>query len=188
MSRAVTIVDRLAALLVGLALIAVGVGVLVWGTGLIADRHDVVTMPGLVTITDTAWWPWVTTGAGVVLVLGGMRWLMSHGPAQRVRQLTLPGSGRTGRLSADLGALANAAAANLNSHAAVRSAKGKALLDHGVPAIYLDATATSADTLADVTAAADDIATTTATVIGDMIAVRTRLHVDTKHRAPRRLT
>src|SRR5215217_2527641 len=83
--------------------------------------------------------------------------------------------------------LATAAADQLSSHPAVRSAKGSAIIDRGAPSIQLKATASSAETLAEAVHAADDIATTATGMLGDAIVVRTRLHVDTKRRAERRL-
>jgi hypothetical protein len=187
MSRALTALDRLATLLLGLVLLAVGAGILIWHTGAIADTPTTITCPGLVTAAGTAWWPWATTASGVVLVLAGMRWLMSHGPAERTRELTLTGSSRAGRLTADLGSLADAAATNLARHPALRSAKAKAVLQRRTPSIHLDATAASADTLAEAARAVDDTATTAIAMIGDTVAVRTRLHVDTKWPGKRRL-
>jgi hypothetical protein len=183
MSRTRTATDRLAVLLVGLALLAAGVGVLAWGAGLIADRHGAITMAGLVTATASGWWPWATSTAGVVCIVGGLRWLISHRPAPRIPALTLTGSSRAGRLTANLGSLADAAATNLASRPAVRSANGKAVLDRGSPSIHLDATAASADSLAEAAQNADDISATVAAMLATPISVRTRLHVGTKRPA-----
>lgn len=182
----VTGVDRLGTLVLGLLLLAIGVGFLAWAVVDI-DNATVLTAPGLATAAGSAWWPWATAAAGVVFVPLGMRWLLSRGPAERPRPLTLPGSDRTGRLTADLTSLASAAADQLSSHPAVRSAKGSAIIDRGAPSIQLKATASSAETLAEAVHAADDIATTATGMLGDAIVVRTRLHVDTKRRAERRL-
>lgn len=187
MTRAALALDRLAALLLGLALLAIGAGMLIWDSGLIAHTPTTITMPGLVTATRSAWWPWVTTAAGVVLVLAGMRWLQSHGRSERTRALTLTGSSAAGRLTADLKSVADAAAANLAAHPALRSAKARTVIERGAPSIQLEATAASADLLAEAARAADEIATTAAAMLGDTIAVRTRLHVDTKRPTKRRL-
>jgi hypothetical protein len=187
MSRTLAALDRLATLLLGVALLAIGAAMLIWHTGIIADMPNTISIPGLVSACDTAWWPWVTAASGVVLVLIGMGWLFSHHPAQRARQLTLSGSGQAGRLTADLGSLADAAAAELASHPALRSAKAKAIHDRGSLRIQLEATAASAESLAAAADAADQTANTIAAMIGDTVAVCTRLHVDTKRPAKRRL-
>lgn len=187
MSRTVTAIDRLAALLIGLVLVALGAGMLVWRTGLIAHTPDTITLPGPVSACRSAWWPWETTTCGLALLIAGVFWLQSHRPSPPVRQLALTGSSRTGQLSADLKSLADTAAAVLARHPAVRSAKAKAVLDRGAPSIRLDATATSADVLVEAARAADEVATTATAMLGDTIAVRTRLHVDTKRPAERRV-
>jgi hypothetical protein len=186
MRRFVTGVDRLGTLVLGLLLLAIGVGFLAWAV-VQTDNATVLTAPGLVTAAASDWWPWATAAAGVVLVLLGMRWLLSRGPAERPQPLTLPGSDRTGTLTADLKSLASAAADQLGRHPAVRSAKGSAIIDRGAPSIQLKATAFSAETLTAAVHAADDIATTATGMLGDAIVVRTRLHVDTTRRAERHL-
>ena len=49
MTRSASALDRLAAVIFGLALIAVGVGLLVWNTNWIAGIPQMITAPGLVT-------------------------------------------------------------------------------------------------------------------------------------------
>ncbi|ULE31869.1 alkaline shock response membrane anchor protein AmaP [Mycobacterium sp. IDR2000157661] len=186
MRRFVTGVDRLGAFVLGLLLLAIGVGLLAWAV-VHFDNATVLTAPGLATAAASDWWPWATAAAGVVLVPLGMRWLLSRGLAEHAGPLTLPGSDRTGRLTVDLGSLASAAADQLNSHPAIRSAKGSAIVDRGAPSIQLKATAFSAETLASAVHAADDVATTATGMLGDAVVVRTRLHVDTKRRAQRRV-
>ncbi|MBV9089677.1 MAG: alkaline shock response membrane anchor protein AmaP [Mycobacteriaceae bacterium] len=188
MRPVVTAIDRVGALVLGLILLAVGAGLLLWAAVEAAGESIVLTAPWLRTAADSAWWSWATAAVGAVLVWLGMRWLLSHGPAERPREFTLTGSGRSGRLTADLGSLADAAAANLRSYPAVRSAKGSARVDRGTPSIYIDATAESADVLAEAAHAADEVAVTAAAMLGDTIPVRTHVHVDPKRPTARRVS
>ncbi|MGP4058728.1 alkaline shock response membrane anchor protein AmaP [Mycobacterium sp. 4D054] len=188
MTGTATFVDRLAALILGLFLLVLGVAMIIWTTHLIDGTPVYLTAPGLMTAAQTAWWPWAVTAAGVLLVLLGVRWLIAHRPARRAGDLTLADSNLSeGCLSANLGSLADAAAAELRERPAIKSASGKAVIDRGKPSIHLDVTAAGTDTLAHAAHAADEIAATTVGMLGDSIAVQTRLHVNTRKPNPRRL-
>ena len=188
MTGTATFIDRVAALVLGVLLLIVGAAMVIWTTHLIDGTPVYLTAPGLVSASSTAWWPWAVTASGVVLVLLGLRWLATHRPARRAGSYTLADSNLSeGYLSADLGSLADAAAAELREHPAIRSASGKAVIDRGKPSIHLDVTAAGADTLAHAAAAADEVAATTVGMLGDAIAVQTRLHVNTRKPNPRRL-
>lgn len=189
MNSATTVLDRMASLVMGLMLVTLGVGMIIWSLHLVDGTPVYVTAPGLVTAAGTAWWPWATTGAGLLLIPLGVRWLLAHHPARRAGALTLADSSSAqGRLSADLGSLAQAAAAELRKHPAIRSASGKAVIDRGKPSLHLDVTAAGTDSLAHAAAAADDVAATATGMLGDAIAVQTRLHVDTRKGVPRQLS
>ena len=188
MTRTATLVDRVAALVLGLLLLAVGAAMVIWATHLIDGTPVYLTAPGLVFAADTAWWPWAVTGAGVVLVLIGLRWLAAHRPARRAGDLTLADSNLSeGCLSANLSSLADAAAAELRQRPAIQSASGKAVIDRGKPSVHFDVTAAGTDTLAHAAHAADEVAATAVGMLGDAIAVQTRLHVNTRKPNPRRL-
>ena len=188
MTRTATLVDRIAALILGLVLLVVGVAMILWTTHLIDGTPVYLTAPGLMTAADTAWWPWAVTAAGILLVLLGLRWLVAHRPARRAGDLTLADSNLSeGCLSADLGSLADAAAAELRGRPAVKAASGKAVIDRGKPSIHLDVTAAGTDTLAHAAHAADEVAATAVGMLGDAIAIQTRLHVNTRKPDPRRL-
>jgi hypothetical protein len=188
MTGTATFLDRVAALVLGVFLLAVGAAMVIWTTHLIDGAPEYLTAPGLVFAAQTAWWPWAVTAAGILLVLLGLRWLATHRPARRARELTLADSNLSdGCLSADLGSLADAAAAELRERPAITSARGKAVIDRGKPSIHLDVTAAGTDTLAHAARAADEVAATTVGMLGDAIAVQTRLHVNTRKPNPRRL-
>lgn len=188
MTRTATVVDRAAALILGLLLATLGAAMIIWATHLIDGTPVYLTAPGLVFAADTAWWPWAVTGAGILLVTLGVRWLLAHRPARSAGDLILADSNLSeGCLSANLGSLADAAATELREHPAIRSASGKAVIDRGKPSIHLDVTAAGTDTLAHAAHAADDVAATAVGMLGDAIAVQTRLHVTTRKPNTRRL-
>ncbi|MCV7058371.1 alkaline shock response membrane anchor protein AmaP [Mycolicibacterium gilvum] len=188
MTGTATVIDRIAALVLGVLLAAVGAAMVIWTTHLIDGTPVYLTAPGLVSAAATAWWPWAVTAAGVLLVLLGLRWLATHRPARRARDLTLAESNLSeGCLSANLGSLADAAAAELRERPAIASASGKAVIDRGKPSIHLDVTAAGTDALAHAAHAADEVAATTVGMLGDAIAVQTRLHVNTRKTQARRL-
>ena len=83
MTRSASTLDRLAALVFGLALITLGVGLLVWNTDWITGIPQIITAPGLVTAAETGWWPWAVAAAGIVLVAIALRWLFTHTPKRR---------------------------------------------------------------------------------------------------------
>jgi hypothetical protein len=188
-TRTATLIDRFAALILGLLLLGVGVAMVIWTTHLISGTPVYLTAPGLMTAADTAWWPWAVTVAGIALLLLGLRWLAAHRPARRAGDLTLADSNLSeGCLSANLGSLADAAAAELRGRPAIKAAHGKAVMDRGKPSIHLDVTAAGTDTLAHAAHAADEVAATAVGMLGDAIAIQTRLHVNTRKPDPRRLT
>jgi hypothetical protein len=180
MTRLATTVDRLAAAVFGLALIAVGVGVLVWNTHLIPHVPHTITAPGLVSATNTEWWPWAVAGVGLVLALVGLRWLFAHTPKARVKALPLPPTA-AGSTSVDLGQVADAAATALQHDTNSHGAKGKAVIDRGSRTIDLAVTAYSPATVPALIAAVDEVGGQVTEMLGDArVAVRTTVHVD-KH-------
>lgn len=186
MTRAAVAWDRIAALLFGLALIAVGVGAVGWHSFLRHRVPDTINAHALATTTHQAWWPWAVAGAGVVLVLLGLRWLASHSPAAKAGMVPLSSSGEAGRATADLSAIAAAAAQRLEAHPSIHSAKAKAIDDRGRPTLAVTATATSVEDLAAAAAAADRVCCDAIAMLGDgSVATRTRIRVDGKQHGTR---
>ena len=128
MTRSASTLDRLAALVFGLALIALGVGLLVWNTDWITGIPQIITAPGLVTAAETGWWPWAVAAAGIVLVAIALRWLFTHTPKAKMKNLRLSG-GNAGSISADLGEVADAAARVLGQSTQAHSAASPEALD-----------------------------------------------------------
>lgn len=185
MTRSASTLDRLAALVFGLALIAVGVGLLVWNTNWIAGIPPMITAPGLVTAAGSGWWPWAVAAAGIVLVAIALRWLVSHTPKAKVKDLRLSG-GDGGSISVDLGEVADAAARVLAQSTQAHSAKGRAIVDRGTRTIDLTVTAHSPTTLSALIESIDSVNTQIAGMLGDpAIATRTSIHIDKKPRRDR---
>lgn len=187
MTRSAGAVDRVAALVFGLLLIVTGSGLLVWNTDWLPGIPQMVTAPGLVTASDTAWWPWALAGAGIVLVVLALRWLMMHTPKPTIKALRLPGDGN-GTVSADLSAVAGAAADVLAQSGDVRKAKGRGVVDRGTRTILLDVTAHSPTVLTELSHSIDAVNRQIAGVVGDpSIATRTTIHVDKRSRGGHRV-
>lgn len=185
MTRVVIAIDRLAAFVFGVVLVALGVGALLWKTHWIPRTPELITAPGLVTASQTHWWPWAVAGVGALLVVLALRWLVAHLPLTRIKQTTLS-AGDGGVISADLGEVADAAARALQASPDVYSAKGRAVLDRGVRTIELAVTSHSPTTLGAVIEAADEVSAQLGVVLGgDAVATRTLVHVDTRKRRDR---
>lgn len=172
MSRRTVLLDRIALLLVGLALIALGVTGLLWW--LAVDRNVPVgswaprlSTAGLREYLHTPWWPWAIGGAGLVLVLLGLRWLLAHLLRNGIDELRLDGSGPSGQLVAAGSPIMAAAAQWIRQTPGVRSATGRFEVDRGTPVARLDVTVEPRADLARVGAAC-------ATVNRDISAVLRR--------------
>lgn len=136
-TRGVIAVDRITTLLAGLVLIVAGAGVFAWHQGYLKDNpftipDTQITFSWMPDLIKAGWWPWASGAIGVVLALIPLIWLARHVTGGRVGTLTLPGSGATGALKLDVGAAADAAAAELTaSHADIRSCRAHVLADRG---------------------------------------------------------
>ncbi|WP_193043825.1 Asp23/Gls24 family envelope stress response protein [Mycolicibacterium baixiangningiae] len=188
MTRLASTWDRFAALVFGLAAIVLGAGMLMWATDWIPGTPEYVTAPGLVTAAGTAWWPWAVGAVGIVLILLALRWLLIHTPKARVKAVPLTSGQAGGRVSADLGAVAHAAAQILEQHPGVESAKGKAVIDRGVRTVDLTVTARSPLDLDALLDPIDTVCAQTAGVVGDPgIATRTTVRIDHHRRREHRV-
>ncbi|MEP6854798.1 MAG: hypothetical protein ABJA33_04975 [Pedococcus sp.] len=156
MSRAVLAVDRVAAAIVAMVLIATGLAGLAWWRGDLGlsgplDASSVVDQ------TTQPWWPWVAGLIGVALVLLGLRWLAGHVISRGVGQVRLPGTGKQGRLTAQVKPIAQAASDVLEATDGVRSVRGTINRDRGQLVARLTATIEPQADLATVAAAADAV-------------------------------
>jgi len=174
MNRKAVGFDRGVTLLVGLALVAAGLLVIAWRNGALgADRTLVAPTDAM----SAAWWPWAVGGIGIVLILLALRWLAAHRWARRAGRVTLAGDAAS---TADATAVASAAADALGADPAVTKASGTAAVVQGRPTITLTARVPARNGLPAAVSAADEAARTAAVMLGDNVAVRTVLSVDTK--------
>lgn len=181
MTRLALTFDRLVTALLGLGLVAVGLTAVAWENGRVVDgRH--VSFAVVVDAAQAGWWPWAIGACGIVLIVIGLRWLASHRPARkasRVRLESLESQGVSPD-TADASSVAHAAAAVLASDPAVLKATGTATLHTNTPTVTLTATVNARHGLHAGARAADATARDVALMLGNSVAVRTVLKVDTK--------
>lgn len=135
-------------------------------------------------ISDAAqsdWWTWACAAAGVVLVALGVRWLAAHRGPARAARITLAGDGEAA-LSAEVASVAEVAAGVLGDMPGVQAAKARAVVENGSPTITLTATVAARHGLAAGACAADEVVRTVGLMVGDTVAVRTLIRVETRRR------
>ncbi|MFI5493628.1 hypothetical protein [Actinoplanes sp. NPDC051859] len=192
MRRRVLGLDRLIAILLGFALLGGGAALITWYTGdlrrIWPEAPTELSTDLIQDATDQPWWPWAAGGAGSLLLLLGLWWLIAHLPRRSVGMLTLPGSSGSGRLLLDPAGPATAAAEVLADTVGVRSTQGKVIRDRGQLVVELTATVDPAADLATVISAADDVTADLDCVLGREDAhARVRLSVARTHRTQRRV-
>lgn len=129
--RRLLLLDRLAALLLGVLLIAVGVAGVWWWFDHGSLLPTKLSTGAATDLVATSWWPWASGAAGVVLVLLGLRWAAAHISNPRFGPLALPGSSTDGKLTLDMPKAVGAAAEAYADTVGVRSARGIATRDRG---------------------------------------------------------
>ncbi|WP_035858046.1 hypothetical protein [Cryptosporangium arvum] len=187
MRRSTLVLDRLAALVAGVALLGLGAALIAWPSGWLADRwpatpdristgaDDVVTAP---------WWPWAAGVAGAVVVLVAAWWLLAHLPVRGVGALLLTGSDGNGRLALAPAGSADSAASMFAETPGVRSARARVVRERGTTVVDLTATLEPHADLAEVALAADAVAADLQDVLGrDDVAARVDLTVAGNRRA-----
>lgn len=182
MTRLATTLDRLAALIAGVALIAFGAALVVWNTTWLSNIPDTVAVPGLRSTTTTGWWPFALAGAGIVLVVLALRWLFTHSPAAKVKALPLRAND-TGSITIDLGEVASAAAQTLQQSLDVESASAKAIIDRGTRTVDITVTAVSSPRPDRLIPAIDAACAQISGMLADpTIATRTTIHTGKRER------
>ena len=166
MTRTAWAVDRIAVIVVGLILIAVGVLAFIWRLDVWNALSQTSDTSAITDILNRRWWPWAVTGAGIILILLGLRWLWAHVPGRGVGDLNLPGTGEQGKLRFSGKAAASSAADALAAKPAVQSASGTIKRDRGQLVVDLKATVDSEADLEEIAADADQIVGDLARVMG----------------------
>ena len=167
--------DRAITFATGIALLGAGLCAVAWQRGVAGDGRSLRTP--LSDWAATSWWPWAAGGAGLLLILLGLRWLAAHRRPARATRVRLADDLTS---TADAASVAGAAAEALSADAAVVRARGTATLLRGTPTITLTAHVPARRGLEAGVRAADDAARTVAVMLGDTVALRTVLHVDVK--------
>jgi hypothetical protein len=176
--RPTDLLDRAATLVVGLLLAAAGAAAVLWPTHLVRGVPDRISAGPVVRATASTWWPWELGGAGVLLVLIGLVWLVAHVPTRKPPVLRVPGTSEPGLITVNLDGVASAAAATLEREPDVQSAKGKAVTDRGVATVELTVTVAHPAGLAGVIAAVTTTCAHIARAAGtSAVAARTVLQV-----------
>ncbi|MEO6880502.1 MAG: alkaline shock response membrane anchor protein AmaP [Mycobacteriaceae bacterium] len=187
MSRRLAGLDRVVVAVVGLVLVAVGVLAVLWQRDLVSWLQPRITTRPLGDATTTAWWAWAVGAVGAVLMVVALRWLFAHLFRARVGSAILAGSDRTGRLSVELGAVAAAAAKQLDAEPGVSGTKSAVRSERGCRTIVLTVTAESDADVPHVISAVERVHDELATALPDpSIAVRVQLHINTPGAAPAR--
>jgi len=164
-SRKILLIDRIATLVLGLALVAGGALGLWWWSG---DSPFVsVSDTGAVQrVVDMVWWPTASVAVGVLLILLGLRWAAAHLSRAKVDKLYLPGSGSQGKLDVDGSKVVGAAADVLADTLGVRSATGKIMRDRGQLVARIDAVIEPEADLGQIAESADLVSAQLAEVLG----------------------
>jgi len=176
-SRAVIAFDRVATIIVALLLIVAGLAGLAWWRGSMGLTGP-LDASGVTRQTTQPWWPWVAGLVGAALALLGLRWLAAHVITRGVGQVRLPGTGKAGRLTAQVKPVAQVASEVLEQTDGVRSVRGTIHRDRGQLVARLTATIEPAADLAMVTAAADAVSADLKKVLArDDLRALVSLHV-----------
>lgn len=181
MTRRAELVDRLTVLLLGLGLAAVGLAAVSWRTRSDGATETLSMAPSL-NAAAQPWWTWASGVAGVVLILLGLRWLAAHRRAAKPPPIRLeaPGAPDNAILTADVTGVVDAATQALREEPAVLKANARATGERGTPTVTMDVTVAARQGLSSGVRAADDVAGALRDMLGDAVAVRTRLRVDAK--------
>lgn len=138
-NRRTLFLDRVATLLLAVALIVMGAFAIWWWTGN-SPLADTVRTTAVRDVVDRTWWPWASAALGLLLILLALRWIVAHLRSRGVAQLNLKGSDSTGRLEVAASKVAGAAADALSDTLGVRNAKGRVIHDRGQLVARLNAT------------------------------------------------
>ncbi|CAM5722924.1 hypothetical protein MAUB1S_00884 [Mycolicibacterium aubagnense] len=167
--------DRAATLVAGLALAGLGAAAVLWPTHLLRTAPEHISTGRVAHAATSTWWPWELAGAGTLLVVIGLVWLIAHVPVRKTQVLRVPGTTDPGFITVNLDGVASAAAEALERDSNVQSAKGKAVADRRTSTVELTVTAAHPASLAEVISAVDatlaDIARATGGT-GNTVAAR----------------
>lgn len=178
--------DRGLTLLVGVLGIALGLLMVDWHYQWVLQSYpSEVSTDGADEIVTSTWFPWAFAVAGVVLGLVGLVWLVSHLRRRGPSTLRLRASDQTGRIQADLRSIADAAAARLESLAAVTAVSGTVVTIRSRPVILLRGRIDPVASVTSITEAAETCSQDIAEAFPDH-AVGCRVLIDSPRRGKAR--
>ncbi|MCX8561954.1 hypothetical protein OS122_13760 [Mycolicibacterium mucogenicum] len=160
------LVDRAATLVAGVVVACLGAVAVLWPTHVVHAAPEQISTGPAARVTSSTWWPWELAGAGALLLILGLVWLIAHVPVRKAQVLRVPGTSDPGYITVNLDGVAAAAAAALAQDANVQSAKGKAIADRGTTTVELTVTTAHPAVLADVVSAIDTTLADVARVTG----------------------
>ncbi|MEJ5914686.1 hypothetical protein [Pseudokineococcus sp. 1T1Z-3] len=168
--RSVLGLDRVAALVAGLLLLALGVAMVMWWGGWLVlvwpQAPDQLTLQTATDAFAASWWGWASLGAGVLLGLLGLWWLVAHRTHRSTGPVRLTGSDDSGTLLLDGSAAVSTAATVLGRARGVRGARGKLVRDRGELVAEVSAVVEPVADLAHVVEAAEAAMADLAVVLG----------------------
>lgn len=176
--RPADVLDRAATLVAGLVLAAIGAAAVLWPLHVVRGVPERITAEPVAHATASSWWPWALAGAGALLVVIGLLWVVSHVPTRKAPVLRVSGGTDPGLVTVNLNGVAAAAAAALEQDPNVQSAKGKAVTDRGTATVELTVTVAHPAAVREVIGAVDATCGHIAQATGDSaVATRTLLQV-----------
>ncbi len=124
MTRRLVVIDRLVTLVVGLALVAGGLALLDWRFELVRSWPQEIELGRYSELSGQSWWWWSVGGAGVVLGLLAVLWLLAHVPRPHRAPVRTENRTELGSVKIDVESLARTAGRRFQSLAPVIEASG----------------------------------------------------------------
>lgn len=165
--RPTDLLDRAATLVAGIVVTTIGAAAVLWPTHWVRAAPERISTGPVVRATSSTWWAWGLAGAGTVLVLIALVWLISHVPIRKAPVLRVAGTTDPGFITVNLDGVASAAAAALERESNVQSVKGKTVVDRRASTVELTVTVAHPAGLHRVISAIDGTCADIARAIGD---------------------
>lgn len=168
--------DRVLVGLAGLGLAAGGLVLVDWHPGRVLDLAPVLRTTSALDLLDRTWWPWAQAGAGVLLALLALWWLLAHLPRRGPGRLDLPAPEGTDRVALATGPLGEVLAERVESTGALDHAHVDFRRHRGATTATVRARVQPDADLASVRAAVAEVATEVGAALpGPGLAVQFRV-------------